>query len=125
MPRKEDAHRVGAMRRVAAARLRHCGLDALRADVLTIVSELLTNAVLHSGTREIRLTVTLQDGFLRIEVCDGQEGSIQPKPANAHAQSGRGLLIVEALVKEHGGSWGVSDEGATVWCLLAAPGGGL
>ncbi|MER5376251.1 ATP-binding protein [Streptomyces sp. NPDC002553] len=113
------------MRRVAAARLRYCGLDALRGDVLTIVSELLTNAVLHSGSTEIRLTVTLQEGFLRIEVCDGQKGSVQPRPANAHAQSGRGLLIVEALVQEHGGSWGVSADGTTVWCLLAAPGGGL
>ncbi|KOG07339.1 hypothetical protein ADK35_44170 [Streptomyces viridochromogenes] len=112
------------MRRVAAARLRYCGLDELVDDVMTIVSELLTNALLHSGTTEIELRVALDDGSLRIEVCDGQEGSIQPKPANDNDQSGRGLAIVEGLVQENGGKWGVSDDGTTVWCLLAAPHGG-
>lgn len=122
-PHKEVTRRVGIMRRVTAARLRYWGLDALMGDVMTIVSELLTNAILHSGTTEIRLTVTLQDNFLRIEVCDGQKGSIQPKPANDNDQSGRGLTIVEGLVQENGGKWGVSDDGTTVWCLLAAPQG--
>ncbi|MFJ9752608.1 ATP-binding protein [Streptomyces chartreusis] len=45
---------------------------------------------------------------------------VQPKPANDDAQSGRGLAIVEGLVQENGGSWGVSDDGTTVWCLLPA-----
>ncbi|MFC5218839.1 ATP-binding protein [Streptomyces coerulescens] len=90
-------------------------------DALTIVSELLTNAVLHSGTTEIRLTVTRQDDFLRIEVDDGQEGSVRPKSANNNDQSGRGLAIVEGLVQENDGKWGVSDDGTTVWCLLPAP----
>ncbi|WP_435210356.1 ATP-binding protein [Streptomyces sp. bgisy034] len=123
-PRAEDARCVGVMRRVTAERLRYCGLDALMDDALTIVSELLTNAVLHSGTTEIRLTVTHQDDFLHIEVCDGQEGSIQPKSANDNDQSGRGLTIVEDLVQENDGTWGVSDDGTTVWCLLTVPQGG-
>ncbi|MFD7409772.1 ATP-binding protein [Streptomyces sp. NPDC059866] len=92
-------------------------------DVMTIVSELLTNAILHSGTTQIGLKVTLQEDFLRIEVCDGMKGSVQPKPTNDNAQSGRGLAIVEGLVQENGGTWGVSDDGTTVWCLLAAPEG--
>jgi signal transduction histidine kinase len=112
------------MRRVTAARLRYCGLDALMRDTMMIVSELLTNAVLHSGTTEIRLTVTRQDDFLRIEVCDGQEGSVRPQHPDDDAESGRGLAIVEGLVQENGGTWGVSDDGTTVWCLLAVPEGG-
>ncbi|MER6031869.1 ATP-binding protein [Streptomyces sp. NPDC001851] len=119
-PRPEDAARVGIMRRIATARLRYCGLGAMTDDVLVILSELVTNAVLHSGTTEIGLTVTLADGFLRIKVHDGMEGSAQPVQANDNAESGRGLALVEAMVQANGGQWGVSDDGATVWCRLLA-----
>jgi signal transduction histidine kinase len=117
--RAEDACRVGIMRRIAAARLRHCGLEAMTDDVMLIVSELLTNALHHSGAAEISLKVAVRDGFLHISVDDGTPARIKPVPASAEAESGRGLALVAALAEEGGGSFGTSDQGATVWCRLA------
>ncbi|MFF1600801.1 ATP-binding protein [Streptomyces mirabilis] len=123
-PRAQDACRVGIMRRITAARLRYCGLETMVDEVLVIVSELVTNAVLHSGTAEIGLKVALQEGLLRIEVRDGMEGSAKPKHPDHSAESGRGLVLVQGLVEENGGAWGVSDDGTTVWCDLPATGEG-
>ena len=120
--RPEDAARVGVVRRITAARLRYCGLGPMMDDVMVIVSELVTNAIMHSGTSEISLTVTLGEGFLRIKVCDGMEGCAQPKQANDTDESGRGLALVEGLVEANGGTWGVSDDGTFVWCCLLARG---
>ena len=120
-PPAEDACRVGIMRRTAAARLRCCGLEAMTDDVMLIVSELLTNALLHSGTTEISLTIAVEDGSLHIAVRDGRPGSAMAKAAEDEDESGRGLLLVEALVKESGGTWGTSDAGAQTWCSLALP----
>ncbi|MGW3669148.1 ATP-binding protein [Streptomyces sp. NPDC005141] len=116
-----DARRVRMARTLTAARLRHCGLELMTDDVTLIVSELLTNALLHSGTTEISLTIALRDGFLRITVRDGMAGCAEPSNADQDAESGRGLALVDALVKENGGVWGTSDAGAVTWCRLTVP----
>ncbi|MFF3892734.1 ATP-binding protein [Streptomyces sp. NPDC001812] len=120
-PRPQDASRVRVMRRITAARLRYCGLDPLIDAVMVIISELLANALLHSRTREIILSLTLRDGFLDITVTDGMPGSATAKHVDDNAESGRGLVLVEALAKENGGTWGTSDAGAQTWCRLAVP----
>lgn len=120
-PRVEDARRVSLMRRIAAARLRYCGLETMTDDVMLILSELLTNALLHSGTTEINLNIALQDGSLHIAVRDGMPGSAEPKVAEHNAESGRGLMLLAALVAESGGTWGTLDDGATTWCRLTVP----
>lgn len=76
-PRKEDALRVGVMRRITAARLRYFRLEALHDDVMLIVSELLTNALLHSGPTKITLTITIENGLVR-------EGAAQPGQEHPH-----------------------------------------
>jgi len=120
-PRREDACRVGIMRRIAAARLRYCGLEAMTDDVMLIVSELLTNALLHSGTTEISLSITVEDGVLRVLVRDGVSGECAPQSPTATVESGRGLLLVDALAKGCGGEWGTRDAGAETWCSLPLP----
>ncbi|MER5387218.1 ATP-binding protein [Streptomyces sp. NPDC002688] len=115
--------RVGSTRRIAAARLRCCGLEAMTDDVTLIVSELLTNALLHSGTTEISLTITVRDGFLQITVRDGMAGCAERSEVDEGAESGRGLALVDALVKENGGAWGTGDAGAVTWCRLVIPPG--
>ncbi|MET7458377.1 ATP-binding protein [Streptomyces sp. NPDC005574] len=122
LPRIEDACRVGAMRRITAARLKNCGLTAMTDDVMLIVSELLTNALMHSGTTKISLNLSLLGGSLRITVGDGMPGSAEPQPTHDAAESGRGLALVEALVHDNGGMWGTNDAGATVWCTLTISG---
>ncbi|MFF8782990.1 ATP-binding protein [Streptomyces sp. NPDC015140] len=109
---------MGTMRRIAAARLRYCGLKAMTDDVMLIVSELLTNALQHSGTTEIRLIITVADGTLRVGVRDGMPSTAVPRRPGPGAESGRGLLLVDAVAKENGGSWGTSEAGAETWCCL-------
>ncbi|MFJ3825287.1 ATP-binding protein [Streptomyces nodosus] len=113
------------MRRIAAARLRYWGLETMTDDAMLIVSELLTNALRHSGTSEINLSIEVEDDFLRIAVHDGMPGSTTLKVEDCDAESGRGLLLVEALAQEGGGSWGTSDNGAITWCQLALRGEAL
>lgn len=109
------------MRRIAAARLRYCGLEVLLDDAMLIVSELLTNALLHSGTTQISLDIAVENESLCIAVGDGMPGCVEPRAADGNAESGRGLMLVKNLVQEHGGTWGTSDSGATTWCRLNIP----
>ncbi|MFC7841864.1 ATP-binding protein [Streptomyces sp. NPDC057382] len=123
-PRHEDALRVGVMRRIAAAKLNFCGLGDLVGDVMLIVSELWTNALLHTSTTEITLRLEIEDGYLRVTVEDGEPGSAAPQHHdNPDAETGRGLLLVQHLVEEHGGAWGTGKGGAETWCTLALPAG--
>ncbi|MFD3618706.1 ATP-binding protein [Streptomyces sp. NPDC058676] len=119
--RKADAHRVRVLRRIAAAQVRYYGLEDLIDEVTLLVSELVTNAVLHSGTVRVGLVMAVRDGFLHIDVIDGMAGHGAPRRVSANAESGRGLALVETVVKECGGTWGTSDAGAKTWCRLAVP----
>jgi signal transduction histidine kinase len=84
-----------------------------------IVSELVTNAIVHSGTDIVRCVLRLGGGLLRIEVTDHGVGSEEPtvcEPADDDV-SGRGLLLV-CTVSE---AWGVSPAnpaGRTVWATV-------
>jgi len=84
-------------------------------DARLVISELVTNAVVHAGT-DIEVNVMVRADAVRIEVTDLGAG-VPRSGAMFDATSGRGLPIIEAL----GGRWGVLQLGAgkTVWCELA------
>jgi anti-sigma regulatory factor (Ser/Thr protein kinase) len=99
----------------------HC---AAAGDVaLLLVSELVTNAVLHAQT-ETEVEVGRFDDTVRIAVSDGVPAGIDPEagrhPSRVGAPSGRGLRIVDGLADR----WGVStsDVGKTVWFEVQVPG---
>jgi serine/threonine-protein kinase RsbW len=120
-----DAGEVRAARRFLAGVLGGCPAAG---DALLCVSELATNAVLHSrsGRPGGRFTVraTRQAGSVRVEVTDeggpwgherdgdGQRGGGRGARGREE-QSGRGLLIVGELASR----WGRDDSsaGRTVW----------
>ncbi len=83
-----------------------------RDDARLVVSELVTNAVVHAWTR-IDLAIVVRGAAVRIEVTDF--GVDRPQIWTGD-EGGRGIPIVEALVRE----WGVVDMGSakTVWCEL-------
>lgn len=109
-------------RRRGAAWLRGhpVGQETLDAAAL-IISELVTNAVMHGGGNIIRCTLRLAGGVLRIEVTD--QGHGYPEPAvrrpGPDDVSGRGLLLVSAVAE----AWGVAPTaagGRAVWATVAA-----
>ncbi|MET8948296.1 ATP-binding protein [Streptomyces sp. NPDC004542] len=95
--------------------------------VTLLVAELAANAVLYGWVRgrDFRLCLTLypQGPALRIEVTDARADRRPPAPgtlppASPEAESGRGLLLVEALA----GHWGTTSQDPytkTVWCEVA------
>ncbi|MGW8361573.1 ATP-binding protein [Streptomyces wedmorensis] len=88
-----------------------------------VVAELAANAATHGriAGRSFRLAITAQPTALRIEVTDTRGERLpraqQPSPED---DSGRGLLLVEALSDR----WGVAlgpVPGKTVWAELDLP----
>ena len=67
-----------------------------------VVDELVANAVLHAGT-EIELRFALQDDRLGIAVADRAPSKPNVTRPGEAAESGRGLLLVDALAR----SWHV------------------
>ncbi|MEU5793196.1 ATP-binding protein [Streptomyces sp. NPDC047813] len=112
---------AGQARRIADALMRKWGVPSLlTGDVRLIVSELVTNAFLHSGTDVITLSMAVQDGVLRIDVRHQvtRHRPILHRPRDDD-EHGRGLLLVEAIADHRQGAWGVSSDGTTTWCELS------
>lgn len=89
-------------------------------DVIAVVSELCTNAILH-GKPPIILNLTIESGQARLEVSNhnragGTTPQVAPADANIEAVGGRGLRLVTILTT----SWGsqVTDEMTTVWAQV-------
>ena len=93
-------------------------------DAAVVVSELLTNAIIHARPlpgAQVLVAWALRGRSVEVAVSDG--GSMtRPRTAQPSLSSigGRGLAIVEHLSWR----WGVltSDFGLTVWAVLPAPG---
>ncbi|MGW6413379.1 ATP-binding protein [Streptomyces vinaceus] len=122
-PSQQDAWRIAALRRAAIEHLKHSGYHALTDDAALIITELLTNALLHSGSSTIRLCMGVQENLLNILVHDGVPGVIRVNEADDNAECGRGLTLVAALVQAANGDWGTDDHGASVWCHLPVAAG--
>ncbi|HET7017120.1 MAG TPA: ATP-binding protein [Streptosporangiaceae bacterium] len=86
-----------------------------------IISELVTNAIVH-GTGLIEVGLSYEDGSLRVHVHDqGDRRPIRRHP-DGDWEDGRGLALIDGLIEQYGGSRGVlgdSDRiGKTVYVTL-------
>ncbi len=125
-------HSVRTARQLVTDTLRDWGLESLVEDARLVVTELSTNATLHSGARAFTLRMApTTAGGVRLAV--GDDGAV---PADAvvparrvasatatavrPATTGRGLAIVDELAD----AWGVTDEDTRkwVWAELAPDG---
>jgi two-component sensor histidine kinase len=81
-------------------------------EVLHVVNELVTNAVLHT-TGPVTLALDLRGPVVRIVVDDESKALPAEGTPGLTSTRGRGLLIVAALAR----TWGVRDRdgGKTVW----------
>jgi serine/threonine-protein kinase RsbW len=111
--------RVGQMRRITRAQLRHWDLTVLTDDATLVVSELVGNAIKHGKGQPVGLRVRRSVYELRIEVTDGTPTPARLRSAGVADENGRGLLLVAAIAKE----WGVSPDGTMTWCSLTIPDG--
>ena len=85
--------------------------------VVTGISELITNAVLHAGT-ESHLTIDLDSGMLAVTVADsGNRGEPLLTGADTMAVRGRGLSLVRAIADSFGAHR--TSAGTTVWFEIA------
>lgn len=115
-------------RRLAVQQLAARGIpyDSETAQAVALVTaELAANAVTHGHTpgRDFRLTLLLlpEHGAVRVEVTDTRPERLPPHPvattASPGAESGRGLLLVEAYADR----WGCTVRDAytkTVWAEI-------
>jgi anti-sigma regulatory factor (Ser/Thr protein kinase) len=96
---------------------------AAEPDALLLVSELVTNSIVHaghSGDDAIRVRAASDGSTARVEVCDRARAGALPAPRRNPtplATGGRGLLLVDELSDR----WGMDtcERGTCVWFELA------
>ncbi|MFL6110173.1 MAG: SpoIIE family protein phosphatase [Catenulispora sp.] len=112
-----DPMAARAARRFVTATLAEWELEHLTDDVLSVVTEMVTNATQHAATTS-QLALRSHPGRLMVEVadCDGRI----PRPAVTQVmdERHRGLLIVGQLSRR----WGVrpTERGKIVWAEMGA-----
>lgn len=121
---EQDAQTPRAARRFVTQALGAVADDDDMTDTVTLlVSELVTNAVLHAGS-DVEVSVRLTATAARVEVTDASPQAVAPRDAASDEDSGRGLALVGSLARR----WGVRPVpggGKTVWFEVdRAPGPG-
>ena len=114
---------VGVARRFARGQLSRWGVDDDTVDSAVLcLSEMVTNVVVHAGTRSRielrrhpeRVVVTVRDGGAGAD--HGSRGSRESGRGQLRVH-GRGLQLIEGLADEWGST--CSSAGMTIWCSFA------
>ena len=116
-----DPMAARAARRFVTATLEEWDLEHLTDDVLSVVTELVTNATQHAATTS-QLALRSHPGRLMVEVADSDGRIPRPAVTQHMDERHRGLLIVAQLSQR----WGVrpTDRGKIVWAEIGEPEGG-
>lgn len=84
-----------------------------------VISELVTNAIVHTASSRVVCELHDHDDTVRIAVHDQgcAPGEPRPSPQRPDEEHGRGLLLVDALCR----AWGAHEHGPglLVWAELA------
>ncbi len=107
-----DAASAGQARRFVREVLGEWRLEGIEEVATLLVSEVVTNAVLHAGT-DLTVGLRRSGGNVRVEVADRSTQAASRRHYDSAATTGRGLALVDALSDE----WGVEarPDGKTVW----------
>lgn len=103
---------VGTARRMVRDVLTEARREDLVETAQLLVSEVVTNALVHAGT-PIDFHASVGDAGLRVEVTDGSTQPPAPRTYATTAGTGRGLRLLHQLVDD----WGTltHQDGKTVW----------
>jgi anti-sigma regulatory factor (Ser/Thr protein kinase) len=115
----EGPRSVGTARRQARSALSSWDTDERATDdVLLVLSELVTNAVLHAGDAQ-SVGLVLYDDRVRVEVADRSRAAPSPSGYGPDAHTGRGLALVRSMTID----WGVAHQaqGKVVWADVPLP----
>ena len=106
---------AGEARRFVDDVLTNADLLPLAYPATMLVSELVANAVLHTGT-PIEVVITTLADAVRIEVHDGSQQLPVRKHYSTMSGTGRGLMLVERMAS----NWGAdrTADGKVVWFEL-------
>lgn len=113
-----DPQVAALARRAAGAALTAAPYDVDGATVELVVSEMVTNAIRHAGTRST-LEICVEPEHVRIEIRDGDERVPEVHLPDAEAEHGRGMAVVAGLADR----WGVDvlpGVGKLVWAEIDA-----
>ncbi|MEW2610737.1 ATP-binding protein [Streptomyces sp. NPDC047880] len=120
---RPDPAEVGRARRWARSRLAGSGIQAdepVAETLILLVSELVTNAVVHTGCPAVlRLSLpgaASGEAIVRLEVADRSVRAPVPRCADDDATGGRGLALVDGLADRWG--WSAEGTGKRIWCEL-------
>jgi DNA-binding NarL/FixJ family response regulator len=108
-----------AARRFMSETLDQWAVGDLLDSVNLLVTELVTNAIVHAES-DAEVAVVLTPTALRVEVADRGGGMAERKDADTFDTSGRGMALVDTLAT----SWGVlprDDGGKVIWFELDRP----
>lgn len=126
---------AAAARDLTRERLARWDLDELAPDATLLVSELVTNAVLHARSEEVTLTLAVAGSVLEVGIADtaaqvpmprsgrdAGDGAVAQPDAEGEdwrAEGGRGLRLLDRLADV----WGVATmaDGKQVWFRLSVP----
>ncbi|WP_432081014.1 ATP-binding protein [Streptomyces sp. WAC 04229] len=129
---RPDPSEVGRARRWARSRLAGSAIradESLAETLVLLVSELVTNAVVHTG-RSAVLRLVLpeaapgepgepgkpEETTVRLEVDDASDLAPVPRCVDDEATGGRGLALVDGLADRWG--WSREGTGKRIWCEL-------
>jgi anti-sigma regulatory factor (Ser/Thr protein kinase) len=104
-----------AARRFVADTLSDWSCGHLADDAALLVSELVTNAVIHARS-DVALRLWRTGSGIRVEIADRDPKPVVRRPADPEALGGRGLYLVDTLARD----WGVrpAKPGKAVWFEL-------
>ncbi|MFC4463978.1 ATP-binding protein [Streptomyces xiangluensis] len=116
-----DGRAVAEARHLVREQLSNWGTDPDGCDTAAlVVSELFTNAVVHTSSQAIACNVEATPDQLLIQVTDDGSGPSTPMPqrANTHDEDGRGLLLVKAVSERWGVGPAEDGDARNVWATV-------
>lgn len=110
---------AGIARRLTLSVLRGWNLPQVNDVAELLVSELVGNAVRHTGARTFGLRMLRRRGWIRVEVRDPSRALPCLMPVRDLDISGRGLFLIDKLADR----WGVDllPRGKTTWFEMRVP----